>query len=127
MKDWQEFIHRSPDEYERRILGTMQEIAEFAITFLIHIAKSQKVIADTNIPLDILHKIADYNQVAVMLSPHPEKTMKNYLAGIAKINSQDHYDEFANSEFFTIVREDTVTDTKSQTVEILAKHFGLIG
>lgn len=153
MKDWQEFINRSPDEYERWIFANMREIAEFEITYLIHIAKSQKIIVDTNIPLDILHKIADYHQVAVMLSPqsmsvehffdrndqekqfikgeimkadNPEKTMKNYLACIAKINSKAHYDEFANSGFFTIVREDTTTDTKSQTLEILAKHFGLI-
>lgn len=152
MKDWQEFVNRSPDEYERWIFANMQEMAEFEITFLIHIAKSQKVIVDTNIPLDILHKVADYNQVAVMLSPqsmsvehffdrndpdkifikeqimkadNPEKTMKNYLAGIAKINSKAHYDEFANSGFFTLVREDTVTDTKLKTLEILAKHFGL--
>lgn len=55
--------------YERWIYANMREIAEFEITFLIHTAKSQKVIVDTNIPLDILHKIADYNQVAVMLSP----------------------------------------------------------
>ena len=153
MKDWQEFINRSPDEYERWIFANMQEIAEFEITYLLHIAKSQKIIVDTNIPLAILHKIADYHQVAVMLSSqsmsvehffdrndpekifikeqimkanNPEKTMKNYLACIAKVNSKARYDEFVNSGFFTIVREDTVTDTKSQTSEILAKHFGLI-
>ena len=152
MKDWQEFINRSPDEYERWIFANMREVAEFEITFLISIAKSQKVIVDTNIPLDILHKIADYNQVAVMLSPqsmsvehffdrddpdkifikeqimkaeNPEKTMKNYLACIAKINSKAHYHEFANSGFFTIVRENTVADTKLQTLQTLAKHFGL--
>lgn len=62
-----------------------------------------------------------------MKAHHPEKTMKNYLAGIAKINSQARYDEFANSGFFAVVREDTVTDTKSKTLEILAKHFGLFG
>lgn len=153
MKDWQEFIGRSPDEYERWIYGTMQEIAEFEITYLIHIAKAQRVIVDTNIPLDILHKIADYHQVAVMLSPQsmsverffdrndpeklwikeqirkaddPEKAMKNYLACLAKVNSKAHYDEFAKSGFFTIVRKDAKTDTKLETLNILAKHFGLL-
>lgn len=152
MKDWQEFVSRSPEEYERWIFANKQEIAEFEILYLIHIAKAQKVIVDTNIPLDILHKIADYNQVAVMLSPlslsvdhffdrndpekifiheqikkaaNPQKTMENYLAGIAKINSKIHYDELANSGFFTIVRADAITDTKLQTLEILAEHFGL--
>ena len=153
MKDWQEFVNRSPEEYERWVFANGREIAEFEITYLIQIAKSQKVIVDTNIPLEILHKIADHHQVAVMLSPQsmsvehffdrrdpeklfikdqimkaedPEKTMKNYLAGIAKINSKAHYDEFANSGFFTVLREDPVADTKLKTLEILAKHFGLI-
>ena len=61
-----------------------------------------------------------------MKAENPEKTMKNFLACIAKINSKAHYDEFANSGFFTIVREDTATDTKLQTLEALAKHFCLI-
>ena len=152
MKDWQEFVNRAPEEYEKWIFSNQQEIAEFEIAFLMHSSKSQKVIVDTNIPLDILHKIADYNQVAVMLSPqsmsiehffdrddpdkafikqqilkakNPEKTMENYRAGLARINSKEHYDELANSGFFTIVREDASTDTKSETLELLAKHFGL--
>jgi hypothetical protein len=152
MKDWQEFVNRTPEEYEKWIYSNKQEIAEFEIAYLIHISGSQKVIVDTNIPLDILHKIAGYNQVAVMLSPqsmsvehffdrddpdkvfikqqifkaeNPEKTMENYRAGIARINGKEHYDELANSGFFTIVRKDTLIDTKLETLEILAKHFGL--
>lgn len=152
MKDWQEFVNRSPEDYEKWILANMQEIAEFEIAYLISISKFQKVIVDTNIPLDILHEIADFNQVAVMLSPqsmsvehffdrndsdklfikeqimksdNPEKTMKNYLQCIAKVNSKEHYNELANCGFFTIVRKDTVTDTKLKTLKILAKHFGL--
>ena len=61
----------------------------------------------------------------IMKAENPQKTMKNYLACIAKINSKAHYDEFANSGFFTIVRENTVADTKLQTLQTLAKHFGL--
>ena len=152
MKDWQEFVNRTPEEYERWIFSVMQEKSEFEIAYLIHISKSQKVIVDTNLPLDVLHKIADYNQVAVMLSPpsmsaehffdrddpekvfirehimkadNPEKTMENYRAVIARINNKENYDKLANSGFFTIVRKDTLTDTKAETLELLAKHFGL--
>ena len=152
MKDWQAFVNRSPEEYERWIFANMQETAEFEITFLMHISQSQKVIVDTNIPLNILREIADYSQVAVMLSPQamsvehffdrddpdkvfikeqiekaadPEKTMKNYLEGVARINSEEHYEELAQSGFFTIVRRDAVSDTKAATLEILSKHFGL--
>lgn len=152
MKDWQEFVNRTPEEYEKWIFSVMEEKAEFEIAYLIHLSKSQKVIVDTNLPLDILHKIAEYNQVAVMLSPqsmsvehffdrddpdkafireqimkaaNPKKTMENYRAVIARINSKENYDKLANSGFFTMVRKDTLTDTKAETLEILAKHFGL--
>ena len=152
MKDWQEFVNRTPEEYEKWILGGAQEAAEFEVAELIRISQNQKVIVDTNIPLDILHEIADYHQVAVMLSPQamsvekffdrddpdkafikeqimkakdPEKTMENYKACIAIVNSNEHYDEYANSGFFTIVRTDANIDTKAETLEILANHFNL--
>ena len=75
-----------------------------------------------SIPLDILHEISDFDHVAVMLSPQsmsverffdradPEKqfllnvidscddpaaVMENYRLGLARINSQEHYDEYA--------------------------------
>ncbi|MBP2114051.1 hypothetical protein MKX42_28100 [Paenibacillus sp. FSL R7-0204] len=152
MKDWQEFINRTPEEYDNWIKGCTREIVEFEIAYLMHISHSQKVIVDTNIPFDILREIADYNQIAIMLSPqsmsvehffdrddsdkmfikeqimkadHPEKTMANYLACMAKMNSKEHYDQWANSGLFTIVRKDTTTDTKLEVLEVLANHFGL--
>jgi hypothetical protein len=152
MKDWQEFVNRTPEQYEKWIYETGRELAEFEVAELIRISQSQKVIVDTNIPLDILHKIAGYHQVAVLLSPqsmsvehffnrddsdkvfikqqimkaeNPEKTMANYLKCIAKINSKEHYDEYANSGFFTLVRADAETDTKAEVLKILAKHFRL--
>jgi len=152
MSSWQEFISRAPEEYNRWIEGNIRELIEFEIAYLISISGSQKVIVDTSIPTDILHEIADYNQVAIMLSPqsmsvkhffdrndadkaflkeqimksdNPEKTMQNFLACMAECNSQEIYDNFASSGFFTLVREDTSTDTKQETLNILAKHFGL--
>ncbi len=151
MKSWQEFLNRTPEEYDRWILDSSREIAEFEVAELICISQNQKVIVDTNIPLDILQEIADYNQVAVMLSPqvmsvekffdradpekaflkdqimqceNPEKTMENFKSCIARVNSKEHYDEYANSGFFTLIREDE-KDTKEEVLSILAKHFRL--
>lgn len=153
MKDWQEFVNRTPQEYYDWIVGTTQEYIEFEITYLMSISQTQKVVVDTNIPAAVLREIADYNQVAIMLSPpqmsvehffdrpdadkvfikeqvtkadDPEKTMANYLACLAKCNSQEIYDTWANSGFFTVLRENTTYDTKRETMEVLAKHFGLI-
>ena len=152
LTDWRDFVTRSPEEYERWIYNSGREGAGFEIAELISLARDNKVIADTSIPLDILREIADYHQVAVMLSPQsmsvdrffdrsdPDKqfllsvidscpdrdaVMANYRQGLMRINSQTHYDEYANSGFFTVVREDTTADTRPQTLSILAKHFGL--
>jgi hypothetical protein len=151
MKDWQEFVNRTPEDYEKWIFGTMREKAEFEIAYLIHISESQKVIVDTNLPLDVLHEVADYSQVAVLLSPQsmsveyffdrddpdkafikeqimkatdPVKAMENYRAVIARVNGKENYESLANSGFFTIVRNDASVDTKAETLESLAKHFG---
>jgi hypothetical protein len=57
----------------------------------------------------------------------PEKVMANYREGLSRINSKAHYDEYASSGFFTVVREDDGNDTREEVCGILAKHFGLIG
>ncbi|MBD5501640.1 MAG: hypothetical protein HDR10_10650 [Lachnospiraceae bacterium] len=151
--DWKEFVTRTPEEYERWIFSVGREAAEFEIAELISLPKDKKVIVDTNIPIDILKEISDYHHVAVMLSPQsmsverffdrsdPEKqfllsvidscddsetVMENYRKGLALINSQEHYDECANSGFFTLVREDDGKDTREYVCELLAKHFELI-
>ena len=153
LTDWKDFVTRSPEEYERWIYSVGREAAGFEIAELISLSKDRKVIADTNIPLDILKEISDYHHVAVMLSPQsmsverffdrsdPEKqfllniidscenseaVMENYRRGLARINSKEHYDEYANSGFFTIVREDNGLDTRKEVCDTIASHFGLI-
>ena len=61
-----------------------------------------------------------------MDEPDPDLAMENYRQGLALINSKKHYDEYANSGFFTVVRQDGVTDTREETCNVIAKHFGLI-
>ena len=152
LTDWKDFVTRSPEEYERWIYSVGREAAEFEVAELIAVSQNKKVIVDTNIPLDILKEISDYNHVAVMLSPQsmsverffdrsdpekqfllnvidscddPEAVMENYRRGLARINSREHYDEYANSGFFTEVREDNGIDTRDEVCERIARHFGL--
>lgn len=153
LSDWKDFVTRSPEEYERWIYSTGKEAAEFEVAELISISRDRKVIVDTNIPVDILKEISDYNHVAVMLSPQsmsverffdrndPEKqfilsviescenseeVMDNYKRGLELINSQKHYDKFVDSGFFTVVREDSDIDTREEVCDVIAKHFRLI-
>lgn len=152
LRDFRAFVTRTPEEYERWMYSTGREAAGFEIAELISLSREQNVIADTNIPPDILREIADWHHVAVMLSPQsmsverffdrsdpekqfilsviescddPETVMENYRRGLARINSKAHYDEYANSGFFTLVRESCETDTRDAVCEQLAAHFGL--
>ena len=110
----------------------------------------KKIFVDTNIPLDLLREISDYRHVAIMLSSpslsverffdrddpekqflleqigqseNPTATMANFKACIAEINSPERYREFAESGFFTTVRQETAT--VEETLAVLEKHFGL--
>lgn len=153
LTDWRDFVKREPEEYERWIYSVGREAAEFEIAELIAVSQDKKVIVDTNIPLDILKEISDYSRVAVMLSPmslsvdrffdrsdpdkqfllnviesceNPEEVMANYRHGLELINGKKHYDEYAQSGFFTVVRSDDGKDTREEVCGIIAKHFGLL-
>ena len=51
--------------------------------------------------------------------------MENYRQGLARINSREHYDEYQNSGFFTVVRPEDDRDTREQVCDAIAAHFGL--
>lgn len=55
-----------------------------------------------------------------------ETVMENYRQGLTLINSQKHYDEYANSVFFTVVRQNIEKDTREEVCNITAKHFGFM-
>ncbi len=59
-------------------------------------------------------------------SENPEKTMNNYRECIARVNSKEHYEEYATSGFFTIIREEIDKDTRQETLALLEKHFCLV-
>jgi adenylate kinase family enzyme len=151
-KSWQEYVSRSPEEFENWINGNSREVAGFEIAELIRLSGEKRVIVDTNISCDVLKRITDYKHVALLLSPQsmsverffdrpdpekqfllgeiqkcpdPEKTLENFLGGIARVNSRKYYDQFMESGFFTIVREDEEKDTREEILEVLARHFGL--
>lgn len=151
MSGWQEFLNRTPEEYDAWIQNSALEGAELEIIELIRRTESgKKVFVDTNIPLHILHEISDYQHVAIMLSStemaverffdradeekqfllskikeakDPEATMQNFRACIARINSKEHYEAFEKSGFFVLKRDDSLT--LEETMAVLEEHFGL--
>lgn len=151
MSGWQEFISRTPEQYDAWITDTAREAVQLEIITLLRLCTTgKKIFVDTNIPLDILHEISDCDHVAVMLSPQsmsvnrffdrpdaekqfiyqkileapdPDAAMANYRNCLEKINSREHYEEFANSGFGVYLRDEhsTIEDTLNQ----LEKHFRL--
>ena len=152
LESWADFVTRPPEEYERWIYGVSAEAAGFEVAALLSLPRDRKIIVDTNIPLALLKEISDYRRVAVMLSPQsmsvdrffdrddpekqfllsvirscadPDAVMANYRAGLARVNSPAHYAAYAESGFFTLVRENDGADTREAACTALAGHFGL--
>ena len=151
MKDWQEFISRTPDEYAAWIDGCSKEAESLEIIRLLQlVAEDKKIFVDTNISLETLREISDYQHIALMLCPqsmsverffdrsdpekrfildqinqadNPEEAMLNYRKCLEKINSKEVYKRYADSRFYTIVRGDNSTIEK--TINKLTIHFGL--
>lgn len=153
LTDWKDFVTRTPEEYARWIENVGKEAAEFEVAQLLSLGMDKKVIVDTNIPVEVLREISDYDHVVVMLSPqamsverffdredpekqfilsviescdNPKEVMENYRKGLALINSRENYDKLANSGFFTLVRQDDGRDTREEVCDTIAKHFKLI-
>lgn len=151
MSGWQEFISRTPEQYDAWMRGSSRESAELELLKLTQLAMTgRKIFVDTNISPEILREISDYHHVAILLSPQwmsvdrffdrpdadkqflyrkileapdPEKAMANYRKILETLNSPEHYREFAESGFFTYVRteESTIPDALAQIEE----HFKL--
>lgn len=151
MKDWQEFVNRTPEQYDKWITGGSKEAAELEIIRLIQLVeKGKKIFVDTNISVEKLKEISDYYHVAIMITPqsmsverfferedgdkqfilqqikraeNPEKTMENYRKYLEKVNSLEKYQAFENSGFLTLVRNDE--RSIDETLAILEEHFRL--
>lgn len=152
MSGWQEFVTRTPEEYDAWMAGCSREAAELEIIRLLQLVPTgKKIFVDTNISPEILREISDYHHVAIMLStqqmsverffdrpdaekqflyqkllecPDPEAAIANYRKCLERINSEEHYREFAESGFFTHLR--TEESTIEGTLSVLESHFQLI-
>ena len=73
LKDWHDFIRRTPDEYVRWINDVKKECEIVELGILKELlespeAKDKKIFVDTNISIETLHRISDEDHVVVMLS-----------------------------------------------------------
>ncbi|MBQ4425632.1 MAG: hypothetical protein II882_07870 [Lachnospiraceae bacterium] len=151
LKDWHDFIRRSPEEYELWLDGVAKECEILELRILKDLMKEEKpVFVDTNISAATLKEVAAPGHVLVMLAdpeisvrrfferpdkekhflyqlimeePDPEKAMENYRRGLERINSPERYARLLNSGFPVIVRDDN--RSIAQTLEMAEKIFCL--
>ena len=151
LKDWRDFIRRTPDEYEAWVKEVTKECAILELRILEELSgKDKPVFVDTNIPLEMLREISDKSHVLIMLADpeisvnrfferpdrekqflyklllneeNPKKAMDNFRGCLKRINSKEIYNGFLNSGFNVILRDDS--RTIDETFLLVEKAFGL--
>ena len=149
LKDWREFVRRTPDEYEAWIKQVNKECTILEMRILEELSKENKpVFVDTNIPVDVLWEISDKEHVLIMLADpevsvkrfferpdkekqflyqllmkeeNPDEAMDNFRECLKRVNSEAIYTEFLNSGFNVILRDEkrTVEETLTLVEELL--------
>ena len=151
LKDWHDFIRRTPQEYKDWIDGAKRECEIIELRMLPDICSQRKpVFVDTNISIKTLHSIAPDNHTVVLLSdpdisirrffdrpdpekqflyklmleePDPGKALENYRQGLELICSKESYDELLYSGFNVIQRDEN--RNIEQTLALVEKALGL--
>ena len=148
LKDWRDFIRRTPVEYENWINITTKECEILELQILEEVAKqNKKVFVDTNISIETLKQISDENHVLIMLADpdisvkrfferpdkekqflyklliteeNPEKALDNFREFLKRINNVETYNKFLNSGFKVIIRDEnrTIGETLSLAEEV---------
>ncbi len=151
LKDWREFIRRTPDEYEAWFWETTKECTVLELEILEELSKQNiPIFVDTNIPTEVLADISDKDHVLIMLADpeisvnrfferpdrekqflyqllaseeNPEEAMENFRQCLKRLNSQENYNLFLNSGFNVILRDDK--RTIEETLLLVEKAFRL--
>ena len=153
MSSWDEFVNRTPKEYVKWMDGCSEESTPIEINEILNTVEknpNKKVFVDTSISIEVLKKISDRNHVLVMLcdqdtsvnsffdredlekqfiykvlkeSPN-KNALENYKKILQEINSKEKYNEFLNSGFNVLLRDDE--RAKEDTLKIVEKKLKLI-
>ena len=83
LRDWHEFIRRTPDEYVRWLNDVKKECETVELQMLAELlddpeARGKPVFVDTNISIGTLHRISDERHVLVMLAD-PEIGIRRFF------------------------------------------------
>ena len=154
LENWSDFIRRTPDEYEAWIKQVNKECTILELKIIEGLLKEGKpIFVDTNIPIDKLWEISDKDHVLIMLAEpevsvkrfferpdkekqflyklllkeeDPEKAIENFRECLKRVNSKEIYNEFLNSGFKVVLRDEkrTVEETFSIVENFFMKGNG---
>lgn len=153
LRNWSDFIRRTPDEYEAWVHGCIRECTILELKLLETLeAQGRKVFVDTNIPVEVLKQISDRNHVVIMLADpdisvkrfferpdkekqflyqlllkedDPDKAMVNFRECLKRINSQENYNDFLHSGFPVVLRDEQ--RSVEETLLIVETMFHMCG
>ena len=151
LQDWQDFIRRTPDEYEAWVRGVSKECETLELHILNKLnSEGKRVFVDTNISIETLKEISDNDHVLIMLADpdisvnrfferpdkekqflyqllmdeeNPERAMENFKQCLNRINSRATYDSFLYSGFRVIVRDES--RSIEDTFALVERELGL--
>lgn len=152
LKDWREFIRRTPKQYEMWIKDVSKECEIIELQLLEKIVNgNKKVFVDTNISIETLKKISDKDHVLVMLTDpkisvnrffersdkekqflyklllqeeNPNEALDNFRKCLERINTEENYQMYFNSGFNVIIRDDN--RSIDETLKLVEEKFKLI-
>ena len=149
LRDWHDFVRRSPDEYEAWVKGVTLECETLELQMLEEISRQgKKVFVDTNISLETLRRISDKTHVLIMLTdpaisvrrfferpdrekqflyrlmmeePDPQAALENFRKCLERVNSPEIYGTFLQSGFPVLLRDEnrTVEETLALAEQML--------
>lgn len=149
LRDWHDFIRRTPDEYEEWINGVTKECEILELRILKNLAKQdRKIFVDTNIRPETLRQISDERHVVIMLADpdisvrrfferpdrekqflyrlmleeeNPEAALNNFRECLKRVNSRKNFDAFLHCGFPVILRDEnrSIKDTMTMAETIL--------
>ena len=153
LKNWSDFVRRTPEQYEEWIEGVTKECTILELRILEKLKETdKKIFVDTNIPVDVLHQISDMDHVVIMLADpeisvnrffdrpdkekqflyqlllkeeNPQMAIENFRECLKRVNSKEIYDNFLNSGFHVILRDEN--RSIEETLRLVEQAFKLQG